>query len=208
MWWPPVPLLCALWFPLPLEHRPSSCSTVVAVPCACCGAVQSCMWAELAPVGVSIAACPAAIASSFVAPAASAAAIACCARWAVIAASCASICSFAALLAAAFTAACCRFRSFSAFLSSRFCSSCSIQGRVLCPLMCSVRSRACFRLSGSRRFRSSRISGVRGIGSLPPFPLELEADDVDPLLRIPEVRSSLTRSPEFAPYCLRGAKLF
>ncbi len=166
------------------------------------------MWAELAPAVVSITACPAAIASSFVAPAASAAAIACCARWATIASSCASICSFATMLAAASAAAYCRFSSFSAFLSSSFCSSCSVQGRVLCPVRCSVRSRACFPLSGSRRSSSSRISGVRGIGSLPLLPLELEAADVDPLLRIQELRFKLPCSLEFAPCCLRGANLF
>ena len=167
------------------------------------------MWAELAaPVDVSIAACPAAIASSFVVPAANTAVIAYCARWAAIAASCASICSFAARLAAASAAACCRFSSFSDFLFSNFCISCSVQGRVLCHVRCSVRSRACFPLSGSRRSRSSRISGVREIGSLPLLLLELKAANVDTRLRIPELRFKLPRSPEFASCCLRGANLF
>ncbi len=103
---------------------------------------------------------------------------------------------------------CCRFISFSAFLSSSFCSSCSVLGRVLCLVRCFVRIRACFPLSGSRRSSSSKISGVRGIGSLPLFPLELEATDADPPLSIPELRSSLAMSHEFAPCCLRGANLF
>ena len=77
---------------------------------------QSCMGAELpAPVTASNVACPDAIASSMVAPAASAEAIACCVRWAAISASCASICSVAALLAAASAAACCRWIYLSAF---------------------------------------------------------------------------------------------
>ncbi len=133
-----------------------------------------------APVAASITACPAAIASSYVALAASAAAIACCARWAAIAASWTSICSSTAMLAAASSAACCRFISFFAFLSIRFCSSCSVLGRVLCHVRCSVRSRACFPLSGSRRSMSCKISGVRGIGSLPLLPLELEAVEDPP----------------------------
>jgi len=54
---------------------------------------------------------------------------------------------------------------------------------------------------------SNTISGVRGIGSLLLLPLELEAD-VDPPLRIPEVRTTLPWSPEFAPCCRRGANLF
>jgi hypothetical protein len=85
------------------------------------------MLAELpSPVAASIAAWPAAMASSCVAPSASAAAIANYARWAAIAASWAAVCSSAALLAAAYDAACCRLISFSAFLSNRFCNSCSV----------------------------------------------------------------------------------
>ena len=79
---------------------------------------QSSMVAELhAPVIASDAACPVAIDSSVVAPAANAVAIACCARWTAIAASCASIYSVSALLAAAPAAACCRWISLSAFFS-------------------------------------------------------------------------------------------
>ena len=169
---------------------------------------QSCMEAELpAPVIATDAACLVEIASSVVAPAASAAAIACCARWAVIAASCASICSVDALLAAASTAACCRWISLFALLSSWAWSSYSVQGSVVCPVRCSVRSRACFPLPSMRRSRRSKISGVRGIRSLPLLPLELDAADADPPLSILELRASLPRSHDSIPCCQRGASL-
>ena len=148
------------------------------------------------------------MASSCVAPAASAVAIACCARCATIAASCASICSCAARLATAYAAACCRLTSFSTFLSISFCSSCSVQGSVLCPVRCSARRRACFPLSGSRRSSRRKMSGVRGMGSLPLLPFALDAADVDPPLSILELRASLPRSPDSLPCCLRGANLF
>jgi hypothetical protein len=152
-------------------------------------AFQFSMGVELpAPVTASDAACPVAIASSGVALAASADAIACFARWAAIAASCASICCIAALLVAASGAAYCRWISMSAFLSNSICSSSSTQGSVLWPVRYSVRSRACFPLSGSRRSRRSSISGVRGIDSLPLLTLELEATDAEPPLSIPELR--------------------
>jgi len=93
---------------------------------------QSCMGTEPpTPVPTSDAACPAAIASSVVAPVASATAIACYARWAAITVSCASKCSVDAMLADASAAACCRFISRSAFLSNWVWSSCSFQGSVL-----------------------------------------------------------------------------
>ena len=88
LWCLPCPYDVAFRPPLPLELRPSGWSSVVAVPCACCDVAQFSIRAELpAPVAASIAACPAAIASSCVAPAASAASIACCARCAAMAAS-------------------------------------------------------------------------------------------------------------------------
>ena len=71
-----------------------------------------------------------------------------------------------------------------------------------------MRSRACFPFSRSMRSRSCRISGVRGIGSLPLLPLELEADEDPPLRIIPELMFRLPYSPEFAPYCRRVANLF
>jgi hypothetical protein len=48
---------------------------------------------------------------------------------------------------------------------------------------------------------------VRGIGSRPLLPLELDASDVDPPLRILELRASLPRSLESLPCCLRGANM-
>jgi len=71
-----------------------------------------------------------------------------------------------------------------------------------------VRSRACFPLSGSRRSKRSRISGVWGIGFLPLPRFELEAADVDPPLSIPELSASLLLSPVSLPCCRRGANLF
>jgi len=47
------------------------------------------------------------------------------------------------------------------------CNSSSVQGRLLCPVRCSVKSLACFPLSGSSLSRRCSISGVNGIGSLP-----------------------------------------
>ena len=84
-----------------------------------------------APVTTSDAACPVAIASSGVAPAATVVAIAYCASWAAIAASCASIFYVAAMLAAASTATCCLFISIYAFFSTNRCSSCFVEGIVL-----------------------------------------------------------------------------
>jgi len=90
------------------------------------------MGAKLpAPATASDAACPVAIASSGVALAANAAAIACCARWVAVDASCASICSIDALLAAASVAAYRRLISFSAFLSNSICSYSFVQESVL-----------------------------------------------------------------------------
>jgi hypothetical protein len=150
------------------------------------------MGAELpAPVTVCVAACPVAMASFGVALAARATAIACCARWAALAASCASICHVTILLVAASAAACCLLISRSAFLSSYVWSSCSVHGSVLCLVRCSARSRACFPLSGSRRFRRSKICGVRGIGSLPLLPLELEVPDAVSPLSMLELSASL-----------------
>ena len=158
-------------------------------------AFQSCTGAELpAPITASDATCPVANASSGVAHAAKAAAIACCARWAAIAASCASICFVADWFVDISAAACCLLISQFAFLSICFWSSYSVQRSVLCLVRCSVRSRACFPLSGSRRSIRSSISGVRGIGPLPLLSLELEAPDAVPPLSMPELSASLTTS--------------
>ena len=75
-------------------------------------------------------------------------------------------------------------------------------------MRCSVRSLACFLLSGSRRSIRSSISGVRGVKSLPLLPLELEAADADPPRRIPELSASLPWSLDLVPCCLRGANMF
>ena len=170
-----------------------------------CVDAQSSSWAELpAPVAVAIAACPAASASSCVAPAASADPIACCARCAAIAASRAafsvSACWVAALLAAASAAAACFLISLLACFSRCCCSSCSVDGSWRCPVKCSVSRRACLPLSGSRRSSRCRISGVRGIGSLPLLPLEPDvaefAPDTDPKLSL-----SLSLSAAPLPCC-------
>ena len=54
---------------------------------------------------------------------------------------------------------------------------------------------------------SYRISGVRGMDSLPLMPLELHvADDVPPL-SMSELRASLSLPPETLPFSLRGENL-
>ncbi len=49
---------------------------------------------------------------------------------------------------------------------------------------------------------------MRGIGSLPLLPFELDVADVEPSLNIHEMKSSLTRSPDSLPCCRRGANKF
>jgi hypothetical protein len=83
-----------------------------------------------------------------------------------------------------------------------------VQGSVLCPVRCSVRRRAYFPLSGSSRSNRRRISDVRGIGSLPLLPFEVDDVDEDPPLSIPELRASLPQSPDSLLFCPRGANLF
>ncbi len=180
----------------------AACSIVTAYITQCCMGVELSAHVTASDVG-----CPVIIASFVDAPAASAAAIAYCARWATIAASCASIFYVAAILAAASVADCYRLIPIFASLSIRICSSCSVQGSVLCPVSCFVRGRDCFPLSGSRRFSKSMIFGVRGTTSLPLLPLELDVADADPPLSMLELRFSLTRSPDSLPCCLRGANL-
>ena len=80
---------------------------------------------------------------------------------------------------------------------------CPVGNRFRCRLMPLY-----FLLCFSRRSNRSRISGVRGMDSLPLLPLELEAAEDDPPRSMPEVRSSLTLSPIALPSCLRGANMF
>jgi len=145
-------------------------------------------WSALAMASVVS---PAACASSYVAPAASAAFL-------VVSAICCSMASMciavsisalsAALLAAAFAAACCFLSSFNARFSSCAWSSCSVAGSWHCPVRFCVSTLACFPLSGSRRSRRWRISGVRGMRSLPLLPR-----DPDPTLaRETELKLSLS----------------
>ena len=117
-------------------------------------------------------------------------------------------CYFAALLAAASAATCCLLNSLAARLSMCVWSSDSIEGRLLCPIECSVRSLACFSLSGSILSMRYRIFGVSGICSLPILPLALEEAEADPSLRMPELRGSLYLLLDMLPWSPSGVNLF
>jgi hypothetical protein len=128
--------------------------------------------------------------------------------WAAIAASwSARSWSAAALFAAASAAACCLLCSLAARLSKWVCSSSSVDGRLLCPVRCSVRSLACFPLSGSSLSRSCSISGVSGIGSLPLLMRALECVPEAPNSE-PKDNRSLSLSFEPLPCSAIGPNLF
>ncbi len=65
--------------------------------------------------------------------------------------------------------------------------------------MCSVNNLACLPLFDSSLSSNCSIFGVRGMGSLLLLPLELYIADVDPLLRMPELRASLPFPPNTLP---------
>jgi hypothetical protein len=142
-----------------------------------------------APSAIACAATPPAIASSCVALAARDVAVACWPICAIIVASWSTLSwSFVALLAAAFAATCCLLSSLAARLSRYVWSSDYVEGSVICPVKCSVRSLACFPLSGSNLSKRCRISGVSGIGSLPLMSRALEEAEDDPSLRMHQLR--------------------
>ena len=135
---------------------------------------------------------PATIISSFVAPAAKVVAIACWPICAAIVASWSAMSwSSAALLAAASAATCCLLSSPTARLSRCVWSSDYVEGKLLCLVRCSVRSLACFHLSGYNLSKRCNIFSVSGIGSLPLLPMAEEEAEADPSMRMPGLRGSL-----------------
>jgi hypothetical protein len=71
-----------------------------------------------------------------------------------------------------------------------------------------VRRLSCFPLSGSSLSRRCKISDVSGIESLPLLPLALEEDEVDPSLRMPELRGSLFLPLDVLSWSPSGVNLF
>jgi len=160
-----------------------------------------------APNAAICAANPVAIASSLVALVARVVAIACCPTCAASAASWSALSWSAAAFASASAATCCLLSSFAARLSMCVWSSASVEGKVRCHAMCSVRSLACFLFSGSSLSRRCSISGVSGIGSLPLLFLALECVP-DALDNEPKLSQSLSLSLVPLPCSARGSNLF
>ena len=71
--------------------------------------------------------------------------------------------------------------------------------------MYSVNSLVRLPLSGSSLSNNCSISGVKGMGSLPSLPLELDVADVDPPLSLQELRTSLPFPPDTLPVSPRGS---
>ena len=86
-------------------------------------------------------------------------------------------------------------KNYDSFFSSCACSSCSVAGNRRCRDMCYVSILACFPLYGSMRSIRCIMSGVRGIGSLPLLPR-----DLDPTLALDvELKLILSLSMPSAP---------
>ncbi len=67
-----------------------------------------------------------------------------------------------------------------------------------------MRSLACLPLSGSNLSINCRISRVRGMGSLPLLPRELDVANDAPPLSMPELRDPLSFPPDTLPFSSRG----
>ncbi len=97
--------------------------------------------------------------------------------------------SFTPLLAVASAVACCFMCSFCARFSNCACSSCSVTSSSRCLAIYFVNIIGCLPLYGSKRSSRCSVSGVRGIGSRPRLPR-----DLNPTLFAPETDLNIIRS--------------